>query len=128
MSLKSKGISAERELIHLFWANGYAATRVAGSGSIRYPCPDIIAGNVRRKLAIECKVSKEKKKYIPIEEIHQLQEYSTKFGAESWIAVKFSRENWFFLTLEDLEYTSKSALISFENAKTKGLLFEEVIK
>ena len=52
---KKKGINAERELIHMFWAEKWAAIRVAGSGSSKYPSPDILAGNNLRKLAIECK-------------------------------------------------------------------------
>ena len=35
MSTKSKGTNAERELIHNLWANGYAAIRSAGSGSMK---------------------------------------------------------------------------------------------
>lgn len=46
MSHKSKGINAEREIIHLFWSMpGWTACRVAGSGSMKYPSPDVIAGN-----------------------------------------------------------------------------------
>ena len=45
MSLKSKGINAERELIHKFWGVGWGAVRVAGSGSMRYPSSDILAAN-----------------------------------------------------------------------------------
>ena len=65
MSLKSKGINGERELIHKFWnTNSWAAVRVAGSGSMKYPSADILASNKLRKLAIECKVIKEHKKYF----------------------------------------------------------------
>ena len=47
MSRKSKGINAERELIRLFEdTNKWSACRVAGSGSSRYPSPDIIAASV----------------------------------------------------------------------------------
>ena len=35
VSKKSKGISAERELIHKFWGTGWAAVRVAGRGAIK---------------------------------------------------------------------------------------------
>jgi len=58
MSQKSKGMNAERELIHLFWKSGWAPLRVAGSGVARTPCPDVIAGNGIRRLAIEAKSSK----------------------------------------------------------------------
>ena len=32
MSRKGKGINAERDLIHKFWGNSWAAVRVAGLG------------------------------------------------------------------------------------------------
>jgi len=128
MSRKSKGINAERDLIHKFWKSGWAASRVAGSGSIKYPSPDVIAGNNLRKLAIECKTSKDKVKYLTTEEIMDLKQYSIIFGAEAWIAVKFDRMEWFFLTLEDIRETERSYMVSEEIVKNKGLLFEEVIK
>ena len=63
MSRKSKGINAERELIHLFWkTNSWTAVRIAGSGSSKYPCPDILAANISRKIAIEAKSTKDKNK------------------------------------------------------------------
>ncbi|MBW2967284.1 Holliday junction resolvase, partial [Candidatus Woesearchaeota archaeon] len=37
MNRKAKGLSAERELIHMFWKNGWSALRVAASGAIKYP-------------------------------------------------------------------------------------------
>jgi len=74
MSKKSKGIGAERELIHSFWAtNEWVAHRIAGSGSSKYPSPDIIASNNIRKLAIECKTCSEKTVYIKKKEIEELK-------------------------------------------------------
>jgi len=127
MSLKSKGSNAERELIHLLWKEGLAAIRVAGSGSSRYPCPDIVAGNINRKFAIECKSVKNKSKYIPKDEIYQLKEFSIKFGCESWIAMRFDRNEWLFLSLEDLDETDKSFKINLEDAKRKGILVTELL-
>jgi Holliday junction resolvase len=127
MSRKSVGINAERELIHLFWASGWSAVRVAGSGSSHYPSCDIIASNATRKLAIESKVTKDKSKYFSKEEINQLKQFSERFGAEPWIGVKFKNINWFFLGLEDLELVGKSYVISVKIAKNKGLLFNQLI-
>jgi len=124
---KAKGTNAERELISLFWKNGFAALRAAGSGSSRYPCPDIIAANRVRKLGIECKTTSNLKKYLLDEDINQLSEFCRIFGAEPWIAVRFNVLKWYFLTLEDLEKTKKGYLITIENAKNKGLIFEELI-
>ena len=61
MSLKNKkkkGTDAERDLIHIFWKNGWAAVRIAGSGSMKYPSPDILAGKNGTLYAIECKTTK----------------------------------------------------------------------
>jgi holliday junction resolvase len=128
MSRKSKGINAERALIHMFWSIRWAAIRVAGSGSSKYPSPDILVGNNIRKLAIECKASKDKKKYLTKEEIEHLKEFSDIFGAEPWIAIKFDKIAWHFITIEDLKETENNYLVSDEIIKNKGLLFEELIK
>ncbi len=126
MSRKSKGINAERELIHLFWSRGWAALRIAGSGSMRYPSPDILAGNKRRRLAIECKASKSSYQYLSKEEIRQLKQFGTIFGAEPWIGIRFNNEKWMFLTIDDLKETGKNYVISSENARLKGVSFEEL--
>ena len=91
MSRKSKGINAERDLIHKFWANKWASVRIAGSGSMRYPSADILATNKLRKLAIECKTSKDASKYIEKEDIEQLREFAELFNSEAYVAVKFSK-------------------------------------
>ena len=128
MAVKTKGINAERELIHMFWKKGWAAIRVAGSGSSRYPSPDVLAGNNLRKLAVECKAIKGTSKYLPKEEVEQLRQFSEIFGAEPWIGIRFDKDEWYFLTLEDLQETEKSFGISTKSAKNKGLLFDELIK
>ena len=126
MSRKSKGINAERELIALFWeTEKWAAHRIAGSGSSRFPSPDVLAGNGTRRLAIECKASKKPVKYLTKEEIQQLKIFAETFGAEPWIAVRFDK--WFFLNLEDLKETKKSYVIPLDIAQRKGLIFEELV-
>lgn len=128
MSRKSRGIGAERELVHKFWANEWACIRVAGSGSSRYPSPDLLAGNNVRKLAIECKLVKNMDKYFPNKEFDELKQFSIIFGAEAWIAIKFTGFSWLFLNLEDLKQTDKGYSISFSSAKLKGLSFDDLIE
>ncbi|MFC2136190.1 Holliday junction resolvase Hjc [Bacteroidota bacterium] len=123
---KSKGSAAERELMRRFWAAGWAVIRAAGSGSTQYPCPDLLVGNNIRRLAIEVKATADKKKYFPKEEINALKFFGKKFGAESWIAIKFDNENYYFINPEDLDETTASFVASLELAKRKGLLFEEI--
>lgn len=127
MSKKGRGINAERELIRLLWEKGFSACRVAGSGSSRFPSPDIIAGNAARKLAIECKTSREESRYIPKENLEQLRIFANAFGAEPWIAVRFAKNNWLFISLDDLHDTGNNFSISLENAKKKGFLLEELL-
>lgn len=126
---KKKGTRYERELLQLFWGNKWGALRSPGSGSSQFPSPDILASNADRILAIECKSIKGTNKFIEKEKIEQLKEFSGKFGAESWVGMRFDNHGWFFLALEDLK-TSESGnfSISLELAKEKGLSFKELIK
>ena len=128
MSRNSKGINAERELIHLFWAHQWAAIRIAGSGANRYPSPDLLVGNSERRMAIECKTSRSRVKYLPTEDIEQLRTFARTFGAEAWLAIKFMHANWHFLNLEDLTISGNNFSISLETAQKKGLLLEELIE
>ncbi len=126
MSRKSRGINAERDLIHKFWAAGWAALRAAGSGSSHYPSPDVLASNNVRRIAIEAKLTTERRKYFPAAEIRGLQYFAEKFGAEAWIAVKFFRRDWHFFMLEDLRQTPHGYVVGPEEME-RGLSFEELI-
>jgi Holliday junction resolvase len=127
MDRKSKGTNAERDLIHKFNDAGWVAIRSAGSGSMKYPSPDILAGNNLRRLAIECKAVNDIKKYLTKKEVDELVFFANKFGAEPWIAVRFDRLDWFFLMIEDLETTNSSYAVDIKRAKDKGLSFEQLI-
>lgn len=112
----------------MFWETKmWCAIRVAGSGSMPLPCPDVIAGNNLRKLAIECKTSRDLNKYIKKKQIEELRDFSKLFGAEPWLGVRFNSEKWLFLSLDDLKETISSYSVSLEMARKKGLLFEQLI-
>ncbi len=129
MSKKAKGINAERELVHMFWKKDWACIRVAGSGSIKYPSPDILAGNSVRKIVIESKITKNKFKHFNLKEIEELKEFANIFGAEPWLAIKFENKNWYFLNPEDLKETrGLNYSINSDNIRIKGLLFEELVE
>ncbi len=125
---KSKGSAAERALIHQFWALGWAAMRVAGSGSSQFPSPDLLVGNGKRYIALEVKATKDKKKYFPEQEIVGLEFFSSKFGAEPWVFIKFDRLDSFFVRTSDLTRTSASFVASLELCQEKGLTFERFIE
>jgi len=124
---KTKGSNAERELVHKFWEYGWACIRVAGSGSSKYPSPDLLAGNARRKLAIECKITGGVSQYFDEEEIESLRFFAKTFGAESWVAIKMERK-WRFLMLEDLKETPSGFAVNANLFSLKGLTFEELVK
>ncbi len=128
MKVKQKGANAERQLVHLFWKTGvWSGVRVAGSGSMGYPSPDVLVSNGDRRLAIECKAVAHTNKFFSNREIFELQEFSRKFGAEPWIGIRFDNDSWHFLNIEDLKKNTKGYSISMNLAKQKGLLFEELI-
>ena len=128
MSKKDKGSRTERELLAMFWENSYAGFRVAGSGSTPLPSPDLLVGNGKRYLAIECKSSKTKAKYLEEEQINELIEFSKKFGAEPWIGVRFNNLGWYFIQPSKLEKSKKGSLIaSLEILKQNGISFNKLI-
>jgi holliday junction resolvase Hjr len=124
---KAKGSKAERELIHLFWKNGFAAMRAPGSGSTHHPSPDIIAGNGRLFFAIECKASHGPVKYLEKDEISQLDLFANAFGARAIVAIRFDNDKWYFMKLTDLKVTPKSFVVHFSLARKKGLSFDELV-
>lgn len=126
---KAKGTAAENELIHSFWEQEWVCVRVAGSGSGRYPSPDILASNGFRKIVMEVKVINATKKYFTRQEIRDLEFFSGKFGAESWVGIKFAEGQWFFITTSELEETkSENYVIDIVTMKRKGFSFEEMIR
>lgn len=128
MSTKSRGSQAERELVHKFWASGWAAFRAAGSGSVKYDVPDVIAGNAARKLGVEAKITTSEAKYFTKEEVESLLSFCQRFGCECWFAVRFFRKPWRFVCVDDLRKTEMSYVLTLEEAERKGLSFEELVK
>jgi Holliday junction resolvase len=113
--MKSKGERFERELVHMLWSKGFAAVRTPASGSISYPIPDIIAGNGKRYLAIEVKMRSSLPIYIPKKDVEDLIEFSKRFGAEPYIAVKVKGEGWRFLSVDRLIKTNRGFKIDETN-------------
>lgn len=129
MNRKAKGTSAERDLVHKFWGLGWVACRVAGSGSMRYPSPDIIAGNYKKCLVIECKTCSGEIQYLTNQQITDLLKFADILKAEPWIAVKFSSKAWFFVHPLNLKETEgKNYGIKKEEVSILGKTIEELIK
>ncbi len=127
INLKAKGTNAERDLVHKFHALGWSCIRVAGSGSTRYPAPDVLAGNGHRRIAIEAKVCSGTRKYFSAEDIEQLMVFAVNFGCEFWLAVKFSRSEWAFFHPEDLKSTKTAFVASVELKDRIGMTLNELV-
>ncbi len=127
---KGKGTLAENELIHKFWeTDSWVCIRVAGSGSSKYPSPDLLASRGDKKLVMEIKTINGVKKYFTGQEIRDLEYFGLKFGAECWVGVKFEKNQWYFIPTSELEVTkSENYSVSLIDMKRKGFTFEEMIK
>jgi Holliday junction resolvase len=129
MGNKEKGSNAERDLIHMFWATKqWTAIRVAGSGSMKYPAPDILASCSGIHLAIECKATSANYQYLEKREVEELVQFARTAGARALIAVKFNRTPWCFLNPDDLPATEKNYSVTPKLAERRGMTFEEITK
>ena len=127
MNLKAKGSRLERELLHMFFKEGFSPMRAAGSGSTPLPCADLIVAGKGRILAIECKGGKGKR-YISKKQVDELVEFSKNFNAEPWIATRFDNHQWWFIEIDVLKKSkSGNYIISLEESKRIGRTFEEIL-
>ncbi len=127
--MKSKGTRAERELLHLFWENEWAAMRSAGSGSTSRPSPDLLASKENRTFAIECKSIKSKNHHFNKKEIDELILFSKLFGATPIIGMRFDKEGWFFFNAKSIPQTKTGNYsLSLEFSKNKGISFEKLLQ
>ena len=124
---KRSGANAERELLHMFCDKGYSAIRVAGSGSMTEPSCDLLVGNGSLMAAIECKACKDKKKYLRAEQIDEFSKFAKNFGLAALVAIRFSRNGWWFISPENLDKTGKGLAISLEDIKIRGKSFDDLI-
>lgn len=103
MSRKSRGCSYERKLVHKLQSRGFYSVRVAGSGCMHYPSPDIIASNGGRLIAFEVKSSQSDRVYLKDSDLSDLLEFSNGFKAEPFFAVHFRGGGWFFKPAQELK-------------------------
>jgi len=128
---KNKGSRTERELFHMFYDSGCMPLRIAGSGSTPIPSCDLVVNCNNKHLAIECKSLKNDRKYLDDESINQLRIFAERFNATPILAIRFDREEWYFLDVTDLnklKRTKNNFVVSIEYAKKEGMSFEQVIK
>ncbi len=89
--MSKKGSNEERAVVRLFEELGYGAIRVPASGArTKSDKPDVLAGNGRNYYAIEVKSSRNDYIYIRSEQIDELLNFASRFGATPILAVKFT--------------------------------------
>ncbi len=123
---REKGTRVERELISILWENGFAAVRVAGSGSMSFPCPDVVASNGKITLAFEVKTRSKLPLYLTYQEVKELVMFSNLFGAEPYIALRMPRKEWYFIRIDALVRTSKGFRVD-EEVVSLSVDVEEVL-
>ncbi|MHA1278679.1 MAG: Holliday junction resolvase Hjc [Candidatus Helarchaeota archaeon] len=129
---KKYGITAERQLVKLFWEHEFGALRVpaSGAGAKSYPKPDIIAGNGKNFYAFEVKTTNTEKIYLRNDEVQELVDFSETFGCIPYVAVKFKKKSreWKFFKVSDIDRTrTGSYRIAFKQDFDKGINFKTLV-
>ncbi len=128
MNVKAKGSRYERELVRKFWDAGFGVIRAPTSGgATSRALPDIVAGNGKVYYAIEVKMKKELPIYIREEQVEEIREFSKRFGAKAFVAVKLPYKEWKFIPLESLSRNSKNYKVG-EEEYLKGLELKDLLE
>lgn len=122
-----KGANAERELMQILYAKGFALLRAAGSGVNPLDCPDVIALKDGRILAFECKAWNATSLALSKEQFEGDVEWCKRAGAEFWIAWRMPREDWLFLKPQDFRFSGKNYLTTQTEAREKGILLDALM-
>ena len=125
MANYSKGAAYERELMEILGLNGFAVARIAGSGKAKVEEPDLIAGNKKLIMAIECKYSGSKYKTVHMEQINDLFNFAKCFGAKAILAFRFSHTPWKFMEIKENVTSNISVKKTDELIELKKLLEQE---
>lgn len=128
MKNKSKGSNAERELLLMLFSNGFAVSRVAGSGCSTLPTPDIIAVKDKLTIAIECKTKKGEYLNIKDSQVQELITWEQMAGCKAYVAWRVSKDKWYFIDIYGLKKTNKAYSIKKKDILENGLILEDFIK
>ena len=91
MNRYAKGANFERKIVSDFWAHGWASMRAAGSGTISFPVPDVIAVKDGRIIAVECKTTSKDRLSLK-KEILEMKTFMDICKGEAYIAIKFHKK------------------------------------
>jgi len=120
MTRYNKGANAERELIKVLWANGFATVRAAGSGVTPLPSPDLITLGNGKKIAFECKAWDSTYLNIPIEQFTTTKQWCSIADADFFIAWKIPNKGWLFLKPEEFARNEKNFSINLKKAHARN--------
>ena len=127
MNAKAKGSRYERELVKRFWKAGFGVIRAPTSGgATSRALPDIVAGNGKIYYAIEVKMRKNLPIYVREEQVEEIREFSRRFGAKAFIAVKLPYNDWRFVPLSILCRNGKNYKVG-RGEYLKGLKLEDLL-
>jgi len=127
-SAKAKGTRYERELVKAFWDAGFGVVRAPTSGgATSRALPDIVAGNGKVYYAIEVKMKKNLPIYIREEQVEEIKEFSRRFGAKAFVAVKLPYKEWRFVPVEVISKNGKNYKVG-EEEYLKGLKLENLLE
>lgn len=128
MNNKTKGSNAERELLFMLYEQGYAISRVAGSGSSTLPTPDIIAIKKNKGFAIECKTKSGEYLNIRPSQIDELEIWEKLSGLKSMVAWRLGKNKWYFIHYTKMKKTKKAYSIKKTDILENGMDFNKLIK
>lgn len=94
-----KGVSSERELVHLLNSRGFSVMRAPSSGGSAYPL-DVVALKKGMILAFEIKTWN-RKPYLEAVQVNAFREWCERAGAMGFLGWR-SRGKWLFLRIEDI--------------------------
>jgi len=126
MAHYNKGANAERELLKLFWAKGYAVARSAGSGKNALPMPDLIVMGKGRSMVIEAKAWKNNNLTILEYQMEELFKWRDIARAEVYVAWRYPNKGWVFVKPEHF-HKNKHYSISFAEAQRVGATLDALL-
>ena len=134
-SSKAKGFRVGRELANKFWELGFAVMRGAasGAGARRRFVPDLVVMRNGRILVLELKYRSKSSEIIRIElsRVKKLKEFAARAGGRAYIAVKYGKEQWRFIPLDELEKLENDITgfkIKKEQVEKVGLTLRQLIE
>jgi len=129
MSNYNKGASGERELLSLFYDEGFVGLRAPTSGGCtQRELPDVIVGKHGDIYCFEVKRCGGDYLYLDSEELEELKVFSDAFGAEYYIAVRFDYESsWYFFNEESMHKTEGGQYRVKKEKSNKGETITDII-